>query len=81
MKRQILIPFFAMAFAIVAAFATVSNTHDAFASIDGYIDAENCQQPVQCSTTGTEECTYSGVQVYGKESPFDTSCQRVVYKP
>lgn len=81
MKRNILIPFFAIVFAMVAAFATVTDTSDAFDIIDGYIDAENCEQPVQCSTLGTEECTYLGLQVYGKESPFDTSCQRIVYKP
>ncbi|WP_299671976.1 DUF6520 family protein [uncultured Polaribacter sp.] len=81
MRKKVFIPFFAIAFAIVTAFAGIHNTRDAFTAIDGYIDAENCENPIQCSTiVSLDECTYLGVQVYGKDSPFDTSCQRVVYK-
>tara|TARA_R110002096_G_scaffold343845_5_gene536781 strand:- start:4355 stop:4606 length:252 start_codon:yes stop_codon:yes gene_type:complete len=81
MRKKVLIPFFAIAFAIVTAFAGVNNTQDAFAPENGYIDAENCLQPVECSTSSGDPCTYLGVQVYGKENSFDTSCQKILQKP
>ena len=81
---RLIVPIFAIGFAIVSAFATTNTSNEAaFSATPGYIDAPApCMQSINCSPAGATLCTNAqGVQAYGKFNQNDTSCPRLVYKP
>lgn len=82
-KVKIMMPAFAIMFAIVSAFATnVNGKEKSSAIVPGYLDApEPCEVSIDCSDTGTIICTApNGQQVFGKENPNGTTCSLEVYQ-
>lgn len=82
--KMMMMPAFAIVFAIVSAFATDEKGNEKQAAIvPGYIDAPSpCTLEVQCSTIEGPICTNEdGQQAFGKLNPNSTTCPIVLYRP
>lgn len=81
LKSKMMMPAFAIVFAIASAFATNATDQDLAAPVQGYIqNGPQCIESIDCSTTGNEICTVgTNTQVFGMNLS-GTVCDKVLYK-